>query len=151
MKKPLSDRQLMEQLYELYEQKMFMTAYSILQDHHQADIVITPATKSSIESSADSEGGGSDQTSIETGITGSSSYDFHPVKIKFSYLPEGVYFDASLSNSQDEQFLYTKIPAGQTVTFHIGFFVDEDYTYEMFFFTRGAARSYVLTDIREKK
>ena len=37
MKNPLSARQIMEQLYELYEQKMFMTAYSILQDHHQAE------------------------------------------------------------------------------------------------------------------
>ena len=37
MKKSLSDRQVMEQLYELYEQKMFVTAYSILQDYHQAE------------------------------------------------------------------------------------------------------------------
>ena len=64
---------------------------------------------------------------------------------------EPIYFDASLTNNQDEHFMCTKIPAGQTVTFHIGFLVDEDYTDEMFFFTRGAARSYVLTDIREKK
>lgn len=43
MKNPLSDRQIMEQLYELYEQKMFMTAYSILQNHHQAEDAIQDA------------------------------------------------------------------------------------------------------------
>lgn len=43
MKKPLSDRQLMEQLYELYEQKMLMVAYSILQDYHQAKDAVQEA------------------------------------------------------------------------------------------------------------
>lgn len=43
MKKPLSDRQIMEQLYKLYEQKMFITAYSILQDHHQAEDAVQEA------------------------------------------------------------------------------------------------------------
>lgn len=43
MKKPLSDRQLMEQLYELYEQKMLMAAYSILQDYHQAEDAVQEA------------------------------------------------------------------------------------------------------------
>ena len=43
MKKPLSERQIMERLYELYEQKMFMAAYSILQDHHQAEDAVQEA------------------------------------------------------------------------------------------------------------
>lgn len=43
MKKSLSDRQLMEQLYELYEQKMLVAAYSILQDYHQAEDAVQEA------------------------------------------------------------------------------------------------------------
>lgn len=43
MKKSLSDRQLMEQLYELYEQKMLIVAYSILQDYHQAEDAVQEA------------------------------------------------------------------------------------------------------------
>lgn len=43
MKQIPSDRQIMEQLYELYEQKMFMTAYSILRDHHQAEDAVQEA------------------------------------------------------------------------------------------------------------
>ena len=37
MKKRLSDRQIMEELYRVYEQKMLLTAYSILQDYQQAE------------------------------------------------------------------------------------------------------------------
>lgn len=43
MKKELSRRQKMEKIYELYEQKMLMTAYTILQDYHQAEDAVQEA------------------------------------------------------------------------------------------------------------
>lgn len=43
MKKMLNKRQKMEKIYELYEQKMFMTAYTILQDYHQAEDAVQEA------------------------------------------------------------------------------------------------------------
>lgn len=39
----LSKRQKMEMIYELYEQKMFMTAYTILQDYQQAEDALQEA------------------------------------------------------------------------------------------------------------
>lgn len=43
MKRTLSDRQIMEQLYALYEQKMYAAAYSILRDHHLAEDAVQEA------------------------------------------------------------------------------------------------------------
>ena len=43
MKKVLSKRQKMETIYELYEQKMFMTAYIILQDYQLAEDAVQEA------------------------------------------------------------------------------------------------------------
>lgn len=63
-----------------------------------------------------------------------------------------IYFDTSLTDHNDPDFFFTKIPAGQTVTFHIGYFVDEDHLDEMFLRTDGGSSEiYYLTDIRQKK
>lgn len=43
MKIMLNKRQKMEKIYELYEQKMFMTAYAILQDYQQAEDAVQEA------------------------------------------------------------------------------------------------------------
>ena len=43
MKKTYSDRQILEELYILYEQKMFLTAYSILQDYQLAEDAVQEA------------------------------------------------------------------------------------------------------------
>lgn len=69
---------------------------------------------------------------------------------------EPMYFDASLTDNTNQHFFHTKIPAGKTVTYHVGYFVDEDLTDNIFFRAfygenYGAEDSdYSLTDIREK-
>ena len=68
---------------------------------------------------------------------------------------EPQYFDASSSNNKSKSFFYTKIPAGETITYHIGYFIDDDLTDNIFFKayygeSYGAVDSdYSLTDIRE--
>ena len=69
---------------------------------------------------------------------------------------EPQYFDSSLVSNTDQHFFYTKIPAGETVTYHLGYFIDDDLTDNIFFqayygSSYGAGDSdYSLTDIREK-
>lgn len=69
---------------------------------------------------------------------------------------EPVYFDASLTDNTDQHFFYTEIPAGKTVTYHIGYFIDDDLTDNIFFkayYGEGYGfedSDYSLTDIREK-
>lgn len=69
---------------------------------------------------------------------------------------EPVYFDSSLVEHTNQHFFYTKIPAGKTVTYHIGYFVDDDLTDNIFFKAYygksygSADADYSLTDIREK-
>jgi len=69
---------------------------------------------------------------------------------------EPMYFDASLTDNTNQHFFYTKIPAGKTVTYHVGYFVDDDLTNNIFFraFCGESYSSedsdYSLTDIREK-
>lgn len=43
MERHQSDQRIMEKLYELYEQKMFMVAYSILKDYQQAEDAVHEA------------------------------------------------------------------------------------------------------------
>lgn len=42
------------------------------------------------------------------------------------------YFDASLTDGNSSHFLYTSILAGETKTFHLGYFVDEDLLDQMY-------------------
>lgn len=68
---------------------------------------------------------------------------------------EPQYFDASSSNNTSKSFFFTKIPAGETITYHVGYFIDDDLTDNIFFQayygeSYGAEDSdYSLTDIRE--
>lgn len=70
---------------------------------------------------------------------------------------EPVYFDASLVNNTNTHFFYMDIPADKTVTYHIGYFVDEDLTNEVFLANYYGSEygtisaNYSLTDIREKE
>lgn len=70
---------------------------------------------------------------------------------------EPQYFDASSSDNKSKDFFFTKIPAGETVTYHVGYFIDDDLTNRIFFKayygeSYGASDSdYSLTDIRENK
>lgn len=69
---------------------------------------------------------------------------------------EPIYFDGSLTDNTDQHFFYTKIPAGKTVTYHIGYFIDDDLTDNIFFQAyygesyNSVDADYSLTDIREQ-
>ena len=71
---------------------------------------------------------------------------------------EPVYFDASPVENTNSHYFYLNIPAGETVTCHVGYFVDEDLTDTIFLMTYDdtesyglSSSSYCLTDIREKQ